>query len=146
MSGTIRTVTLNGRTFDLRYDFAFSARAIRMLAPNGSRRELMEIVMSGEVEDICVVLAAGINEVHEAKAKQRMQGIRNFVEDVVEWLDDARTAGRDIMQEIIMPMRRAVGESGICGWARFTVDEDGNVLMEDGVLGKAGGGTVKAAE
>ena len=145
MSGTVHTVTLNGREFDLRYDYAFSARAIRNLAPIGQKRELLDIVMSSQIEDEVVCLAAGIREVHDRAPKQAMAGIRNFIEDIFRWVDDARESERDIETEIWLPMRRAIGESGITG-RRFTIEDDMQIKMLDGILGKAAGGTVKAAE
>lgn len=115
MSDNKHVVDLGGKERELRYTLA-SRRFIETTfkALYGRPVPILDALDDGTIEGQAVLLAAGLQHASKNLA----------VNDVIEWMDAENGKGRDLFEALVLPCKRALGESGVAGF-RFTYDQAG---------------------
>lgn len=109
-----RKITLGGKERELRYDYNDLEAIERFLGG----RSVLDAVIGGDTTANTrhVLIWAGLKH----KEPKRFS-----VRDVADMCGKHIGGGHDLM-EIILEVRRAIGESGMCGF-RFTFDDNGQM-------------------
>lgn len=118
-----RTITLGGKERTLKYDYNDLELVERFLASGGQRISILDAVTGGDT-------TSNTRHVLIWSGMKHAEGKKFSVKDVADMCGRHMAEGEDFL-EIMLEVRRAVGESGICGF-RFTLDDNGTMQRLEG--------------
>jgi hypothetical protein len=107
-------ITIGGETFRLFYNIKTSANLIETQRPGKSITELLD---SGRIQDLTLLMVAGMDETHEKDKRGQLNNtaLQNLAEKVTDLVDKELESGTLDLRTIFLPVKRAVGASGIAG-------------------------------
>jgi len=125
-------VTIGGETFRLFYNVKTSANLLETQRPGMS---ISSLVDTNRLQDLVLILVAGLDETHEKDKRGQLTStaLTNMAEKIVDLVDVELEKGETDLATLFLPVKRAIGESGIMG-RQFVFLDDGRVQL---ALGKA---------
>lgn len=107
-------ITLGGETFRLYYNIKTSANLIETQRPGKSISELLD---SGRIQDLTLLLVAGLDETHEKDKRGQLNNtaLQNLAEKITDLVDKELEDGGHDLRTVFLPVKRAIGASGIAG-------------------------------
>lgn len=108
-----QSITIGGEMFRLTYNYKTSVPLIENHRPG---RSILELLDSRRHDDRILLLVAGLDEVHEKDKRQQLTNttVQRISERMRELVEVDREAGAEL-DEVFLPVQRAIGESGIAG-------------------------------
>lgn len=123
------SITIAGETFRLSYDITTSANLIETQRPGKS---ISEVLDSARIQDQTLLLIAGLDETREKDVRGKLTASAlKSISDKITRLIDEELAGGATLRTLFLPVKRAVGASGIAGMF-FEFLDNGDVKVAEG--------------
>lgn len=118
------TITLGGETFRLYYNTKTSALLLETQRPDNTIFQLLD---SNRLGDMILLTVAGLDETHEKDKRKQLTttALQRIAERVGDLVDQEVANGVE-WRHLFLPVKRAIGASGIAGLI-LDFEEDGAV-------------------
>jgi hypothetical protein len=124
------SITIAGETFRLTYNITTSANLIETQRPGKSITDLLD---SGRLQDLILLMVAGLDETHEKDKRGQLTttALQKMAEKMSKLVDTHLADGGCDLRTLFLPVKRAVGKSGISGMFLEFLD-NGQVQLAEG--------------